>query len=220
MFIWVGGGAFPWHLTSPGRMGCDWLNLERVALAVEEKKIPSSWNWFSRSNFKIDIVSEPGFNNDPDSKGCMLCRSHLHAFGVYPRDGTTANFCLAGTSETDSQKWMATLRKLLRPPLLPGSSALSWGFPARELNDNHSRDCHFHFCGPPNVIVCGFSRELSHHGENRRFSRKTRGANNRFLFVQFTVFYFCGGARCPGTARQFQNFVLPQSKRMNLPCPS
>lgn len=54
----------------------------------------------------------------------IICRTESrtqhYAFGVFPRQSKRrANFYLAGTSETDSQKWIAAIRKMLRPPLLP-----------------------------------------------------------------------------------------------------
>ncbi|XP_033336617.2 uncharacterized protein LOC117226429 [Megalopta genalis] len=85
-------------------------------------------------NISHDIDTSP---NDKDSSliipsDIIICRtqsrSKQFAFGIFPTKERKPLIYFAGTSETESQRWMANIRQLLRPrknQRLPGSHSIS-----------------------------------------------------------------------------------------------
>lgn len=80
-------------------------------------------------NLGLEILLDYGvdnraFNNDKDNTikiptDSLICRtesrSKHYAFGIFPKKERKALIYLSSTSESESQRWMANIRQLLKP---------------------------------------------------------------------------------------------------------
>ncbi|XP_078034746.1 uncharacterized protein LOC144468854 [Augochlora pura] len=80
----------------------------------------------------IDTLSNDKDNSLTTPSDIIICRtqsrSKQFAFGIFPTKERKPLIYFAGTSETESQRWMANIRQLLRPrknQCLPGSHTIS-----------------------------------------------------------------------------------------------